>query len=141
MSFIAFLYYMFYKLVDRTYYRTYKDVPEKVADYGNDCSPAGAAKKFLLLGLLAYSLSIYLSLPDSFREYLNTKMDDAFVIVGTAIFLILAACLYRIVFYKDRQLMYFEKFSKMGCFLTGIYSIVGIFLIILPIIIIIANAG
>lgn len=141
MSFIAFLYYMFYKLFDRIYYRAYKNVREKVADYGTRSSPAGIAKYFLIVGLLAYSISIYTSLPNSFREYLNTKVDDAFVFVGTTIFLILAASLYRIVFYKDRQLMYFEKFSKMGCFLTGIYSIVGIFLIILPIIIIIANAG
>lgn len=141
MSFIAFLYYMFYKLFDWIYYRTYKNILEKVADYGTKSSPAGVAKKFLLFGILAYSLSIYFSLPDSFRQYLNTKVNDAFVLVVTPIFLILAACLYRIIFYKDRQLMYFEKFSKMGCFLTGIYSIVGIFLIILPIIIIIANAG
>lgn len=56
----------------------------------------------------------------------------------TCISVLIAIPLYFMYFHKDKYLKYFDKFKKMGFFLTFIYSIIGLFLMILPIILLFA---
>ena len=45
---------------------------------------------------------------------------------------------YFLIFYKDKYIKKFERFRKMGCFLTFIYSVIGLTLLLLPIILLLA---
>lgn len=45
---------------------------------------------------------------------------------------------YFLIFYKDKYIKKFERFRKMGCFLTFIYSVIGLTLLLLPIILLFA---
>lgn len=146
MDIIIFIYYMIYTFC------------KKIGDFGYNASPfkksindrdalenvsiivTNGTGAMYIFWLSLYSLNIYVWLPKIGLGHLQALLlsvasSDAIVV---CILFLLSAISYFIIFYHDRYLKYFEKFKKMGCFLTFIYSIVGLTLIVLPVILLFA---
>ena len=98
------------------------------------------AKISLIFFVGLYSIDTYIYMPQmglgEIQKYLSSKYDYMLTITCITITQVSIICF--ILFYKDRYLKYFDKFKKMGFFLTFIYSIIGLFLMILPIILLFA---
>jgi len=146
MDILGFIYYMLYVFFDKTGRFIYKKSPLTTNLHDIDALERvdfiilNTTNTFYIFGLFLYSLDIYIYLPalglKDFQQYLLAIMNRNAIITCISVFI--AIPLYFMYFYKDKYLKYFDKFKKMGFFRTFIYSIMGLFLMILPIILLFA---
>ena len=146
MDIIIFIYYMIYTFWNKSGHFIYRyspftiDVNDKNALDRVDIIINNATNTFFFIGVFLYSFNIYIYLPSlglsAFQQYLLTIMSRQAAV--TCITMFLGVPIYFAYFHNDKYLKYFEKFKKMGCFLTFIYSIIGLTLIILPVILLFA---
>jgi len=98
------------------------------------------AKISLIFFVGLYSIDTYIYMSQmglgEIQKYLSSKYD--YMLTITCITIIQVSIICFILFYKNRYLKYFDKFKRMGFFRTFIYSIIGLFLMILPIILLFA---
>lgn len=146
MNIIIFLYYMIYTLLNKMGIFSYKTSPftvdandKKALERVNILVTNGAGAIFTFW-LLLLSINIYIWLPQIglsyVKDYLLSFLDTDVIII--CILALLSAISYLIIFHNNRYARYFEKFKKMGCLFTLIYSIVGLLLFISPIILLFA---
>ena len=146
MDILFFVYYMLYVPMSRIGHFCHHISPFTInggTKYGNDMTELlidNYAKISLIFFVGLYSIDTYIYMPQmglgEIQKYLSSKYD--YMLTITCITIIQVSIICFILFYKNRYLKYFDKFKKMGFFLTFIYSIIGLFLMILPIILLFA---
>ena len=146
MDILFFVYYMLYVLMSRIGHFCHHNSPFTInggTKYGNDMTELlidNYAKISLIFFVGLYSIDTYIYMPQmglgEIQKYLSSKYD--YMLTITCITIIQVSIICFILFYKNRYLKYFDKFKRMGFFRTFIYSIIGLFLMILPIILLFA---
>ena len=146
MKILIFVYYMLYTLFDKLGHFIYRNSPFTVHRHNQDISKGiepiieNTTNSFYFFGLALYSLVIYIYLPslglEGVREYLLSIMNRKSAIV--CILILESVPIYILYFYNDKYLKYFRKFQEMNFFSTFLYSVIGLFLIILPVILLFA---
>lgn len=146
MDVFTFLYYMIYTLFTKIGNIAYKTSPitidvndrnalERVGILVNNGTGA-----MFIFWLLLLDLDFYLWMPHiglgQIRAYLLGVVNVDTIII--CLLAIEALFFYFLIFYKDKYIKKFERFRKMGCFLTFIYSVIGLTLLLLPIILLFA---
>ena len=146
MDILFFVYYMLYVPMSRIGHFCHHNSPFTInggTKYGNDMTELlidNYAKISLIFFVGLYSIDTYIYMPQmglgEIQKYLSSKYDYMLTITCITITQVSIICF--ILFYKNRYLKYFDKFKRMGFFRTFIYSIIGLFLMILPIILLFA---
>lgn len=146
MDILFFVYYMIYVPMSRIGHFSHCNSPFTInggTKYGNDMTELlidNYAKISLIFFVGLYSIDTYIYMPQmglgEIQKYLSSKYD--YMLTITCITIIQVSIICFILFYKNRYLKYFDKFKRMGFFRTFIYSIIGLFLMILPIILLFA---
>lgn len=146
MDIPIFIYYMIYTLVYKVGQFAFHFSPlsfnknDRRALERKEIITSNSSSALFVFGLLLYSFVIYLYMPHiglgTLQKVLLVQMGYDMITLG--ILSILAIPMYFLYFYNNKYLKYFDKFRKMNFYLKLSYSIISLFLIILPIILIFA---